>query len=94
MDPQQPQPQPQPQPQTPIYQNVIIQDTTPKKSKLVALILCFFFGELGIHRFYVGKPISGLIWFFTLGLFGIGWLIDLIVILFGGFKDGMGRFLD
>ncbi len=42
--------------------------------------LLWIFGFLGSHRFYYGKPISGTIWFFTLGLLGIGWLIDLFLI--------------
>ena len=42
--------------------------------------LLWFFGFTGAHRFYFGKPITGTIWFFTLGLLGIGWLIDLILI--------------
>lgn len=42
--------------------------------------LLWLFGFTGAHRFYFGKPISGTIWFFTLGLFGIGWLIDLFLI--------------
>ena len=37
-------------------------------------------GFTGSHRFYYGKPITGTIWFFTLGLLGIGWLIDLFLI--------------
>ena len=40
----------------------------------------WLFGFLGAHRFYYGRPISGTIWFFTLGLLGIGWLIDLFLI--------------
>ncbi len=40
----------------------------------------WFFGFAGIHRFYLGKPISGLIWFFTWGLFGIGQIFDLLLI--------------
>jgi TM2 domain-containing membrane protein YozV len=40
----------------------------------------WIFGFLGAHRFYYGRPISGTIWFFTLGLLGIGWLIDLFLI--------------
>lgn len=62
----------------------------PYKSKIVALLLCFFLGVLGIHRFYVGKIGTGIIWFFTLGFFGIGTLIDFIVILVGGFRDKAG----
>jgi TM2 domain-containing membrane protein YozV len=42
--------------------------------------LCWIFGFTGSHRFYYGKQISGTIWFFTLGLLGIGWLIDLALI--------------
>ncbi|CAK8715423.1 MAG: TM2 domain-containing membrane protein YozV [Candidatus Electronema aureum] len=42
--------------------------------------ILWFFGFLGVHRFYYGKPISGTIWFFTLGLCGIGWLVDLFLI--------------
>ena len=42
--------------------------------------LLWIFGFTGSHRFYFGKPVSGTIWFFTLGLLGIGWLIDLFLI--------------
>ena len=42
--------------------------------------LLWIFGFLGAHRFYSGKPVTGTIWFFTLGLLGIGWLIDLFLI--------------
>ena len=47
--------------------------------KSVGYIL-WIFGFTGSHRFYYGKPISGAIWFFTLGLFFIGWIIDLFLI--------------
>jgi TM2 domain-containing membrane protein YozV len=42
--------------------------------------LTWIFGFLGAHRFYYGKQITGTIWFFTLGLLGVGWLIDLFLI--------------
>jgi TM2 domain-containing membrane protein YozV len=39
--------------------------------------LLWIFGFTGAHRFYFGKPLSGTVWFLTLGLFGVGWLFDL-----------------
>ncbi len=60
------------------------------KSRLVAALLCFFVGFLGIHRFYVGKIGTGIIWLLTLGLFGFGVLVDFIMILIGSFRDQMG----
>jgi TM2 domain-containing membrane protein YozV len=47
--------------------------------KSVGYIL-WIFGFMGAHRFYFGKPISGTVYFFTLGLLGVGWLIDLFLI--------------
>lgn len=57
------------------------------KSRLVTFLLCTFLGTLGIHRFYVGKTGTGILYIFTIGLFGIGVLIDWILILCGSFKD-------
>jgi TM2 domain-containing membrane protein YozV len=48
-------------------------------SMLIGYVL-WIFGFTGSHRFYFGKPISGTIYFFTLGLLGIGWLVDLFLI--------------
>jgi TM2 domain-containing membrane protein YozV len=42
--------------------------------------LCWLFGFTGAHRFYYGNKVTGTIWFFTFGLFGIGWLIDVFLI--------------
>ncbi len=48
-------------------------------SKVIGYLL-WIFGFTGAHRFYYGKPISGTIWFFTFGLLGVGWLIDVFLI--------------
>lgn len=42
--------------------------------------ILWIFGFLGVHRFYYGRPITGTIWFCTLGLLGVGWIIDLFLI--------------
>ena len=55
-------------------------DTTGKTHSKTIGYLLWIFGFTGAHRFYYGKPISGTIWFFTAGLLGIGWLIDLFLI--------------
>lgn len=66
-------------------------DGASPKSRLVALLLCFFLGALGVHRFYVGKIGTGILYIFTGGLFGIGLLVDLILIICGTFKDDNGK---
>jgi TM2 domain-containing membrane protein YozV len=48
-------------------------------SKLIGYLL-WIFGFMGSHRFYFGRPISGTIYFFTLGIFFIGWIVDLFLI--------------
>ena len=56
-------------------------------SKLIGYLL-WIFGFMGAHRFYYGRPVSGTIWFFTLGLLFIGWIVDLFLI------PGMDRAAD
>lgn len=51
------------------------------RNKWVAFFLCFCFGVLGVHKFYEGKVGMGILYLLTGGLFGIGWLVDLIVLL-------------
>lgn len=51
-------------------------------NKWVSLILCFFLGFLGIHKFYEGKVGMGILYIFTAGLFGIGVFVDFIILLF------------
>lgn len=48
-------------------------------SKLIGYIL-WIFGFMGAHRFYFGKPLTGTLYFFTLGLLFIGWIVDLFLI--------------
>ncbi len=50
------------------------------KEKGIAYVLWFFLGSLSMHRFYLGKWITGLLYLFTFQLFGIGWIIDLFLI--------------
>ncbi len=52
------------------------------KSKWVALLLCLFFGVLGIHKFYEGRVLLGIVYLLTLGLCGVGVIIDLVILLF------------
>ena len=58
---------------------------------LIALLLCFFLGCLGIHRFYVGKTGSGIAMLLTCGGCGIWALVDFIMILVNSFTDKDGR---
>ena len=51
----------------------------PTHSKLLGYLL-WIFGFIGAHRFYYGKQITGVIWFFTFGLLFVGWIIDLFLI--------------
>jgi TM2 domain-containing membrane protein YozV len=54
-------------------------DDNPTHSVLIGYVL-WIFGIFGAHRFYFGRPISGTIYFFTLGLLFIGWIVDLFLI--------------
>jgi len=68
-------------------------DGTSDKSNTVALLLCFFVGFLGVHRFYVGKIGTGILMLVTLGAFGIWALIDMIIIIMQKFTDSDGNTL-
>ena len=65
-------------------------DDEPKEW-LVTLLLSFFLGFLGIHRFYTGKTGSGVAMLLTMGGCGIWSFIDFIMILLGKYTDAQGR---
>ncbi|MBR1625792.1 MAG: TM2 domain-containing protein [Bacteroidales bacterium] len=60
---------------------------------LITLLLCFFVGTLGVHRFYHGKIGTGVLMLITVGGFGIWTLIDLILIILGKFTDKHGNYI-
>ena len=61
------------------------------KNRWIAFFLCLFLGPFGVHYFYVGKVGMGLLYFFTFGLFGFGYLVDIIRTVTGHFTDKYGR---
>ena len=60
------------------------------KSKTTAILLCFFLGVLGIHRFYLGHTLIGVIQLLTFGGFGIWALIDFFRLIFGSIQVNTG----
>lgn len=65
--------------------------TSSPKSRSVALVLCVLLGVFGVHRFYSRRPFTGFLYLITLGFVGFGYLMDIVLILFGVFTDGKGR---
>lgn len=63
------------------------------KSKATALLLCFFLGAIGVHRFYVGKVGTGIIQLFTFGGCLIWTTVDFVFIAYGKFTDANGKTL-
>jgi hypothetical protein len=64
---------------------------TSDKSRGVALVLAGILGIFGGHRFYAGKPVSGVLMVCTLGGLGLWWLYDVILITAGAFRDEEGK---
>lgn len=58
----------------PVYRGKLVR-------KWPAFFLCLFLGFLGAHKFYEGKTGMGVLYLFTMGLCGIGWIVDIIAIL-------------
>ena len=67
---------------TNVNQNINAVRVGRAKNKWVSLVLCILFGYIGAHKFYEGKTGMGLLYLFTVGLCGIGWIIDIIVLIF------------
>ena len=65
-------------------------ENVSEKSKTTDLLLCIFLGTLGVHRFYEGKIGTGILWLCTLGLCGIGWIVDIVLIVTNKAKDKYG----
>lgn len=63
------------------------------KSYVATILLCFFLGTLGIHRFYVGKIGTGILMLITAGGLGIWQIIDFVVAVVGNFRDKQGRYI-
>ncbi len=63
---------------------------TSDKSKKKALIFCAAGGWFGLHHYYVGNIGKGILYTCTFGLFFLGWLIDLIKVATGSFRDNVG----
>ena len=61
------------------------------KSKITAILLCFFLGGLGIHRFYLGYTLIGVIQLLTFGGFLIWAIVDFIRLIIGSLKDSEGN---
>lgn len=59
-------------------------------SRGLALIFAVLLGTIGVHRFYVGKIGTGILWILTFGCFGIGTLVDTIMIACGSYTDSNG----
>lgn len=79
-------PKPAPVVQPAAYTQAVanVQPTASKnqKNKWIAFFLCVFLGVYGVHKFYENKVGMGLLYLFTGGIFGVGWIIDCIVLLF------------
>lgn len=63
-----------------VYRVQMLQGTW--KNKWISLVLCVFLGVFGAHKFYEGKIFFGILYLFSFGLFGVGWLVDIIRLAF------------
>lgn len=75
------------------YQNQPASNRTNEDRWLIALILCILVGSLGVHRFYTGNIVTGVLMLITLGGCGVWTIIDLIMIAANTYRDGNGNTL-
>lgn len=71
-----------------------MEKSNKSRGTAILLSLAGFVGFCGLHRIYIGRPISGIIQLLTAGIFGIWQLIDIILLLCNALSDGEGRELD
>jgi TM2 domain-containing membrane protein YozV len=70
--------------------DAVMNPVVSPKGFVPTILLCFFLGALGIHRFYVGKIGTGILQLITIGGLGIWTMIDFILVVTGNFKDSSG----
>lgn len=75
------------------YPNQPSSNRTNEDRWLIALILCILVGSLGVHRFYTGNIVTGVLMLITLGGCGVWTIIDLIMIAANTYRDGNGNTL-
>jgi TM2 domain-containing membrane protein YozV len=80
-----------PQPRGKSMQPQVMQQMNSEKDWLITLILSIVVGGFGIDRFYTGSVLLGVLKLVTLGGLGVWWLIDLIMLVTGNYKDGDGN---
>jgi TM2 domain-containing membrane protein YozV len=68
-------------------------NSVSEKSGIACLLFLLLLGPFGLHRFYVGKVGTGILFLLTMGGLGIWWLIDLVILIVGSFTDAGGRFV-
>ncbi len=76
-----------------LNQSGVIEAGVSEKGFVPTILLCYFLGVLGIHRFYVGKIGTGILMIVTFGGFGIWKIVDMVLIATGSFRDKQERLI-